>query len=455
MIPPALTQTLPEEELERSLSRNTMAGFFGMLWMTVALGMPLPLLMRAVGASGFQLGLLAGTWQIAMLAQIVSALAVEHLPRRKPYWAAVSLLHRSLWIVPALLPIVLPQRQDLWPWAIIIALALANLLGQAGTAPWQSWMADLLPSERAGRFWGDRHRVLAYGLALGALIYGLILDHETPAAHPFLGFQMVFTIATVCGLADIFIHLTVHEPMPHPLHPSITLIERLKAPLRQKSFVRFTLAMGVWVGAQAMLGYTIGLPGFFSMVYLKEQFGTTYGQAAVVFIASAIGAAIWTPAIGRLLDRWGGRRVMLLLILLGPFTMLPWLALSGGSWHLPLVARPIPQPVVLLSFVALVLGGIYSGSWVSQVRFTQLLTNPSGRTVAMGLHWTIVGLVASFGPLLAGLIKDHFHSPYLNYYQLLILLHVALAWLVALPLVWGIHDPAVETPANRDAEQRV
>src|SRR5688500_4141623 len=165
MHPPSTT--LSPEELERSLSRNTLAGFFGMLWMTAALGVPLPLLMQAVGASGFQLGLLSGTWQIATLAQIVSALAVENFPRRKPYWAAVSLVHRSLWIVPALLPFLLPARQDLWPWLIIGSLALANFLGQASTAPWQSWMADLLPSARAGRFWGERHRVLSYGLALG------------------------------------------------------------------------------------------------------------------------------------------------------------------------------------------------------------------------------------------------------------------------------------------------
>ena len=88
--------------------------------------------------------------------------------------------------------------------------------------------------------------------------------------------------------------------------------------------------------------------------------------------------------------------------------------------------------------VSLVLGGIYSGSWVCQVRFTQLLTVPSGRTVAMGLHWTITGVIASFGSLAAGLIKDHFSSPYLSYYQLLVLLHLGLTWGVALPLVRGI-----------------
>jgi MFS family permease len=178
------------------------------------------------------------------------------------------------------------------------------------------------------------------------------------------------------------------------------------------------------------------------MVYLKERFGVSYAQAACVFLASALGAAIWTPTIGRLLDRLGCRRVMLLILVAGPVTMLPWLALQKTSVPLPFIGHDVPQPILLLSLVALVLGGLYSGSWVTQVRFTQLLTTPEGRTVSMGLHWTLTGLVAAAGPLTAGWIKDHFHSPYLTYYQFLILLHVALSWLVAIPLVYGIHDPA-------------
>ncbi len=436
----ASTPALTSAEVDRSLRRNMMAGFFGMIWVTAALGMPLPLLMSAVGASGFQLGLLSAAWQFAMLAQIFSALAVELLPRRKPFWAIVSMTHRLLWIVPALLPIVLPERRDLWPTLIIIALATSNLLGQAGTAPWLSWMADLLPPARAGRFWGERHRVLSCGLAVGAIIYGYTLD-RAPAGQPFLGFQIVFAIATVAGVADILIHLTVHEPAPHPVHPETTLRQRLAAPLRQPSFLRFSLAMGVWVGAQAMLGYNMGLPGFFSMVYLKESFGVTYGQTALVFLASAIGAALWTPSVGKLIDRWGGRRVMLVLLLLSPLAMLAWLPLAREAMSLPFRDTPLPQPIVILSLASLVLGGLYSGSWVCQVRLSQMLTIPAGRTVSMGMHWTIVGLTASLGPLIAGLVKDHFHSAHLSYYQLLVLLHILLTWAVVVPLVKGIRDP--------------
>jgi MFS family permease len=437
---PGAHSPLPPEKLERSLRINMLAASFGMVWMTVPLGMPLPLLMDTIGASGLQLGLLAGSWQFAMIAQVVSALATESCDRRKPFWAVISIIHRLLWIVPALVPIVLRGRRELWPAVIIAALATSNILGQAGTGLWQGWMADLIPPARAGSFWGRRHQVLSYGSTIAALAFGAILDHWTSPAHPLLGFQIVFTIAGLVGVADIVTHLAVYEPPPQRHAQDKTILQRLAVPLRRPGFLRLTLAMAVWTGAAAMLGYTLGLPGFFGISYLKEHFGTTYSEAALVYVASAVGGSLWAPTAGRMVDRYGGRKVALWLVFGSPLVMLIWLGASGARWHLPLFSSPVPQAVVLMSAASLLLGGLYAGVWVCQVRLTQAFTTTAGRTVAMGLHWSIVGLLGSLGPLIAGWVKDHVHERMwgMNYFQLLVVLHLVLAWGLAFPLVYGI-----------------
>lgn len=436
---------LTAAQLDRSMRLNMLAGFLGMIWMSVPLGMPLPLLMEAVQASGFQLGLLSAAWLLAMLAQVPSAFLVERLPMRKPFWAIISIVHRCLWGVPALLPIVLPQRRDLWPVVIILALALSNVLGQAGTAPWQSWMADLLPPERAGRFWGVRHRVLSVGMSIAALLFGIVLDRFSGGAYPFLGFQIVFAAAAIFGVLDILVHCGVSEPRPVRHDGEGHFWARIAAPLRNPGFLRLTIAMGIWTGAQAMLGYTMGLPGFFSMVYLKEQFGATYAQASWVFIAAAVGGVLWTARIGHWIDLWGGRRVMLLLTGIGPFFMLPWFFLTPAKWHIPFLGHaPVPQAVLLICAASLLAGGFYSATWVCQVRLTQAYTGTAGRTVAMGVHWSLVGLIGACGPLAAGWIKDHVHfdgirtvipggAP-LSYFHVLLALHLLLAWAVVWPM---------------------
>ena len=425
---------------------NVIAGFLGMFWIVVPLGLPLPLLLRAVEASGVQLGIMSAAWQFAMLAQVPSAFIVERLRRRKPFWATVSIVHRLLWIVPALLPWLLPDRRELWPVLIIAALAVSNILGQGGTGPWQSWMADLLPPERAGRFWGIRHRWLSAAMVIAALIYGALLDRFSQPPHDFLGFQIVFALAAILGTADIVVHLRVDEPEPVHHHSRTTLWQRTLAPLRDANFRQLTLAMGLWTAAQAMLGYTMGLPGFFSMVYVRETFGVTYTQASWIFIAAAAGAVLWTPKIGHWIDLWGGRKVMLMITGLGPVFMLAWLFVTGGSWALPIAGvTPIPQPILLLGLTSLIAGGIYSASWVCQVRLTQAVTTPAGRTIAMGVHWSLVGLIGSAGAIFAGWLKDHLPTEWLgtvipggapwSYFQVLVILHVLIAWLIVRPMV--------------------
>ncbi len=415
-----------------------------MVWMSAALGMPLPLLMRAVHASGFQLGLLSSAWQFAMLAQLPSALIVEKLSRRKPLWAVVSILHRALWATPAVLPFLLPERRDLWPMVIVLALATSNVLGQAGTGPWQSWMADLLPPSRAGRFWGRRQRIQSTMMVLGAFVFGWLLDTYSGSSGNFLGFQLVFGLAGIFGVSDVLIHCAVTEPALRPHPHDEPLWGRIIRPFRNPDFLVLTIGMGIWTGSQAMAGYTLGSAGFFSMDYVKEAFGATYSQASWIFIASGVSAVLWTPRIGHWMDHVGAGAVLQRLVVYAPLPMLGWLFVAKTRWTL-WGSDPIPAAVVLMCLCSLVSGGLYAGAYLCQIRLTQACTNPEGRTLAMAVHWSTSGFIASLGPLAAGWIKDHLAGRTLppwypggapvSYYQLLVALHLVLAWAVALPLL--------------------
>lgn len=421
---------------------NIVAGMFGMVWLSAAIGMPLPLFMQSIRASGFELGLLSAAWQIAMLAQIPSAFFVERLPRRKLFWAVVSIPHRCLWAAPAVVPLLFPGRMELWPWAVIASLGLASMLGQGGTAPWQSWMADLLPPSRAGRFWGVRQGLMSLGMAVSALAFGFILDATGSEGEVMRGFQIVFLLAAVFGVTDIVIHCWVAEPTPVRSVPGRSPIDRLLWPFRERDFLLLTLAMGVWTAGQAMLGYTMGLPGFFGMVYLKESCGATYAQASWLFIAAAVGGVIITPRIGHWIDLYGGRKVMLALTGCGPLCMAAWWFANGRLVTLPWAgSAAFPQAVLLMCAVSVLAGGIYIGSYICQLRLTQALTGSAGRTVAMGVHWSLVGLIGSGGAMFAGWLKDYWTvgktvaGVEVSYFQILVLCHAALAWGIAWPLL--------------------
>lgn len=426
---------------------NIAAGTVGMFWLAVSYGLPLPLFMEAIGASGQQLGAVGALRQLAMLGQIPAALFVERLARRKPFWAASCGLHRLMWLVPALLPLMLAGHTEWYPVAIIVALAFSDVLANLGSAPWMSWMADLLPAERSGRFWGLRQGIFSIGLILAFIFYGKLLDHF-PASRGLNGFSIVFGLGAIAGLADVIIHWWVHEPAPLPHPGGEPVWKRIVAPMRDPVFRRLTFALGAWSCAAAMPGIANGLPGFFNVVYLKQVFGATYSQASLLLVASAFGSILSARRIGHLIDLHGARRVAVWLMLAGSAISLAWFFVSPArvNFTLPLLgAQSIPQAVLLMSAASIPIGGFYAGMLLCQYRLSQIHTAPEGRTLTMAVHWSLVGLMSSIGPMLAGFIKDHFPAALsrltlpcgapLSYFQIIIVLQVALIWFVAAPLL--------------------
>jgi MFS family permease len=446
---PAPAISLTEQELERSMRKNVAAGALGTVWLVAVYGLPLPLLMQAIHASGFQLGLMGAVRQAAMFTQVPSAFFVERLHRRKPYWAAIATTHRALWFVPAFLPLLWPTGEAHWAVVLIVALGLSDCLGNASTAPWLSWMADLLPAGHAGRFWGRRQRLLSVVVLIAALSFGWILDKASHTEGSLFGFTIVFIIAATFGIGDIVVHSGVIEPAPLRSTPGQSPWKRLLVPLRRRDFRRLTLAMGAWTAALALPGYFYGTPGFFNVVYLHESFDATYSEASWLILASALGAVIWSHSIGHRIDRFGARAVAMFLVAIGPLFTLGWFFASPGHVTLPFIG-PVPQPVVLMSGASLIIGGFYSGMQLCQYRLTQALTPNAGRTVAMAVHWSTAGAIGSIGALSGGWIKDHMPAAWgawtvpggaqFSYFHVLILLQVFLAWCVVLPLLASVRE---------------
>ncbi len=422
--------------MDRSLRLNIAAGFFGMFWICCPLGAPLPLLMQAVEATSTQLGALSAAWQLAMLAQIPAAFLAEGLGRRKKMWAVVTFAHRMLWATPALLPLVFPGAKDRTALCLIAALGLSNVLANLGTACWTSWMADLVPSHSAGMFWAVRQRVLSVGLVVATFLYGWILDRPE-CQDGLTGFQWVFAACSVCGMVDVLVHCFVEEPTRRTPRVWGNLQMRLAAPFRVKGFGTLTLLMAAWTGSQSLLGYTLGMPGFFSMVHLRESFGATYSQASLIFVAAALGAGLFTGVLGPWMDRVGAASVLQRLLFLAPVSMMGWWLARPGEWLA--CGHFWPVAVLWMAAVALLQGACLTGALLCQFRLTQMCTVEEGRTIAMAVHWSLTGVGGAVGAVFAGWLKSTTAEGSVwigqHYaFDALVLLHVLLTWGFVLPL---------------------
>jgi MFS family permease len=398
--------------------------------------------MESLGASGVMIGLIVTLQQAAMLMQVPGAYVAEHLQARKRVWAAGALLHRLLWIVPAVVPFLLPRGSTLAPLIVLGVVALSSVLAQSVSASWFSWMADLVPDHMRSRFWGNRQTVTMCVFLVATAVSGRILDRFSDASGTdYRGFCLVFLLATVLGCADIVVHLWV--PEPRALHPvrGIGLRERILAPMRIPAFRTLTLAFGAWQ-------FAVGLVGSFSLIYLKREFDVSYTELAVLGICASLGTLASGLVWGMVMETMGPRAFGAAALFLGGLTGIAWFLIRSTSLtvSVPVLGTVVVQQAVLVLVVANFLtGAFFSGVALCQLNLLASLAPRQGRTMAMAVHWTLVGLIGALGPFAGGAIADWFEShpvgftlasgTAFSFFHALVLVHMAAVWFVTLPLL--------------------
>jgi MFS family permease len=419
---------------------NTGVGALGMMWFALAIGMPLTMFMERLGASDVTIGMVVTVQCLAMIMQVPSAFLAERLTNRKLYWGTTALIHRLLWFLPPLVPILFPHGKSAG-WVMLALVMVSALLAHASAAPWYSWMADLIPERQRNRFWARRQSVTQVAFLAAMGLGGWILDRyaQGPGGSGDLrGFRIVFILAGIAGTADILIHCLVPEPKPHPITPGEPWHQRLRKPFADADFLWLTLGFGVW-------SFGVGLVGSFGFLYLKRQFHASYLHLAGFTVCAALGAVVASPLWGKVMDHVGERTFALVVFIIAPLFGLQWFLLPMGEFSLPLVAAAVPKAVVISCAVALFSGAFYTGAPLAQLVLISAVTRKEGRTLAMAVHWTLVGMVGAGGPVVGGWIMDATagHTfpwqlpmgiPFAGFH-ILVIVHMAVTWLVAIPLL--------------------
>jgi HEAT repeat protein/MFS family permease len=429
---------LTPKQIRNGLNLSMIASTLGMVWVAAALNIPMALYLEALGAGGLALGLLAMLPQIAMIVQVPSTFFVEKKARRKGVWFVCALFSRMIYILPVLAAFLPAEYRPLGIPILLITAGVGFFVGQIAVSPWLSWMADLVPENRRGAFWGKRQGVATISFLFALAGAGWVLDRFPGGS--LTGFGIVFAAATVFGCADILLHGLVPEPAQTPLEPNRRPLQRILAPLKDRDFRRFTAAMAVW-------GFGLAMIGQFGNVYLRQAFNMPYSQISLIQIAASSGSICASFIAASLMDRMGPRVYAAVMVLLVPLFHVAWLFIEPGA-----ELFGMPQAALLLSATGVLSGGVVAGVIISQLNLASMLTPASGRTMAMAVHWSIVGVVSAAGPLLGGVLMNRFVAspsslllpggmPF-SYIHAILLIHLVLSWGVILPLFISIRPRA-------------
>jgi len=465
--------------IQQGLRLNIIAGALGLSWFAMAMGMPLQMFAEALGAKGIIIGLLGTVVQMAMLVQIPASILVERLSARKPIWGATVFTQRVMWFILPIITVFLSHDPAIIAVSLLVMVFINAALGYTVTPAWYSWFADLVPEQIRGSFWGARQSWTMAAYLVAVAVSGYLLD-ILPLSREhgdYTAFNVVFTLAAVLGCLDIIVHMRIPEPRPHrATGPASHVWKQIVETMQNADFRRLTWSMGLYT-------FSVGLVSL-GGIFLKKQFAVSYSHLAWITVAAALGTTLFGFIWGYILDRIGGRALNAFLIIMAPLVMVVWFFVQDTSlsfrelmaglgaigqvvnsgismlpnWlQIPLSERRLPQPIWLLMLVNLFAGALYGGIGVCHVSLLGALVPKNRRTLAMAVHWSIVGLLAAGGPVLAGKVMDYFAAHPLTYvmptgtrlafHHMLVVSHLVIMWFIVLPVFLKIRkekdEPAV------------
>ncbi len=440
-------RALTASRVRMGMRTNIMAGSLGSVWVAVVMGMPLTMLLEALGATGAAMGLAQSVRQLTMVLQVPGALLAGIARRRKPFWAAMTLLQRLLWFIPAL-ALLLRRGPAEVVAATVAVIAVGSAMDSLTAASWHSWMADLIPEQSRGQFWSTRQGFTVVAMLAATLLSGLVLDRFGNGTESTLtAFGWLLVVGAAFGTADIAVHLLVPEPAQEPRSRGRSVRTRIRRLLSDRNFVSLTLSLGIWSFA---CNITV-----LNQVYLKQVFDVTYSELAIVNLCASLGAVGAGFLLGRVIDRVGARPFTVVMMTVAPTFGIFWFVLTGDAVTvtLPWIGeRTVRQAILIMGTQSLISGGLYSAVGLGHLTLLGGLVPRKGRTLAMAVHWTLIGLLGSAGPLCAGFLADLFAvrpsavtlfgGTRFHFVHVVALAHMLLVWGLALPLLKRIRTPS-------------
>lgn len=417
--------------IRRSLNLILLGNLCGGMWSVICGGGTTAMvgLANELHAGDFAFGVLNGIPQIATLLQIPFSILVSRTHLRKRYLMTYGLFSRFLWLFFGLIPLVVPTEPGwLQIWTLIFLLGISSCCGAFIQVCWFPWFSDLAPVRIRGRWFSFRDTLSAVcNLGLG-LLTARLLD-TLPADRKYV---IIFIMGGVIGMIDMicfgFCEETYSTGAEHLQFRTV-----MQDIVKNRSFMRFTVMWTAWC-------FTANLCDPYLGRYSINEMGLNFTQMTVFgTVAASIGTLIFMRRWGRMLDRLGGRSVMLVAALAASFCNVFYLFSTPGSvW-----------PVFLRNFVG---AAFWCGSNLAANSLQLTMSPEKTKASYIAFFSCITCLLGSAlgsvtgGALLEGMQTMDLFAGGFDRYKALIVLSTVLRFGTVLLLVPGLDNDIQDAP---------
>ena len=256
-------------------------------------------------AGDFAFGVINGIPQIATLLQIPFSMLVSRTHQRKKYILTYGLFSRFLWLLFGLIPLIVPTEPGwLQIWTLIFLLGISSCCAASIQVCWFPWFSDLAPVQIRGRWFSLRDTIIAcFNLGFG-LLTARLLDTLPPENR----YVIIFIIGGLIGMADMICFGFCEEVYTAPPQ-KLAFRDMMRDIVKDKTFMRFTIMWTAWC-------FTANLCEPYLGRYSMNEMGLNFTQMTVFgTVAASVGTLLVMRRWGVVLDRSGGRTVMMVAAL--------------------------------------------------------------------------------------------------------------------------------------------
>lgn len=331
------------------------------------------------GASIQLIGILAAlTNLLAAISMWPGAIVAERTRRYKLIVLVTGgVIGRLNFVILATIPWIATGQTAL---AVLVVVAgLRGFFGSVSMPAWNAFAGRFVPANVRGRYFASRNvgREVA-GLATAPLIGYLIYR-----LGGIEGWQAAWVIAFIVSQISTWFYTRIPADAAAPEQEEPPPAGRAARPaLRDGRLLWF-------VTASSVFQLSVMVAGPFFSIYLVEELGGSTLWVGITAAAMPVASMISQPVLGKLIDRIGSKRLLVISGLL--FPLAPW------AWTV------VTEPWQVI-FINLLAGVLWAANLLATLNLVLQLAPPGRRPTYSALQQSGVFFASFIGPLIGGLL---------------------------------------------------
>lgn len=380
------TESLSGKQIEKGLSYVTRDGLFTEAMVAFTGGTFLVAMAMQMGASNFQIGLLAALPTLSNIFQLVSIWLVQRYNNRRAISVISSVFARFPLLVIGVLPFIFSAGTSI---NVLISLLFFHyFLGSISGASWNSWMKDLVPAERLGSYFSYRTRVAQIVNVVLSILTALATDY-VKAHYPQyedIAYPMMFLAGGVTGL--IAVYMMSRTPEPQGYMADDHLLKMIRKPLKDANFRKLLLFNCSWA-------FSLNLATPFLSVYLMRTLNISLSVIIALNIISQLSSILFMRIWGNYSDRFSNKTVIRICAPVYILCIVGW-SLVGNH------VLTVPFLVVIHIISGLTTGGINLA--INNIGLKLSPTNDS--IVYIAARNMVNAFIPALAPVFGGVLAD-------------------------------------------------